>query len=73
MDKLREKALKLKFTHQMRQTILTACMESSEDVLKDVVSEIITELTSDRYTTNDERVVGMLEALEFVLNIDIIN
>ena len=63
-----------KDTYQMRQRILDAFMESDDiDLLKDALSEVVHELTNDRYTTNNERVAGIYESLEMVFNIDLIN
>jgi hypothetical protein len=63
-----------KDTYQMRQRILDAFMESEDvDLLKDALSEVVHELTNDRYTTSNERIVGIYESLEMVFNIDLIN
>jgi len=64
----------LEFNFKMRQAIIEATHETSDiDVLRDALSEVACELTNDRYTTNDERVEGILESLEMIFNIDLIN
>lgn len=39
----------------------------------DLLHEMCFELTNDRWSNNDDRIVGIFEAMEGCLNMDIIN
>jgi len=46
--------------------------ESSDSQLRDdILSEVLSELFNEKYDTDEERVNGVIEAIEFVTNINI--
>ena len=44
-------------------------MDSSDDIKKDVATEVLCELFNSKYTTDEERVTGIIEAISFVTKI----
>lgn len=57
----------------MYHSIMKEVDKLDKDRLHDLASEIISELVNERHADNNERVIGIYEAMELVLNIEIIN
>jgi uncharacterized protein YozE (UPF0346 family) len=64
---------KAQMTRSMYHKIMTRVNELSIDQKNDLINEIISELVNERHSDNNQRIVGIYEAMELVLNMDIIN
>ena len=64
---------KAELTRGMYHAIMQKVDKLDKDRLHDLVSEMISELVNDRHSDNNDRIVGIYEAMELVLNMDIIN
>lgn len=64
---------KREYSRKMYYSIMARVCELSADQKDDLIAEVVGELSNPRWSNNDERLEGMLEAMEMVLGMDIIN
>ena len=50
---------------------IKASMDGSDDITKDVATEVVSELFDPKYVTDEERVTGILEAIKFVTEVEV--
>lgn len=62
-----------KITHGLFMAITEKINSLDDQGRSDLLSEMVYELTNDRWSNNDDRMVGILEAMEVCLNMDIVN